>query len=183
MAASRPGCFVPDLSRLRRIDPALFQPKNRDEMAVHWRQQVPGILLHGDTQPALVISTTPLVVASYSDELDGVVLLRVPDAARDLFDWSLGARLVSVNSYVERERFVADDVVAGPKARGVFGNVSPLLVPLASSQERLLARRLRQIGDDEWRDLDAALARRRERFGEGRARDGRPTGCALPVAA
>ncbi|MBO7176077.1 MAG: hypothetical protein J6W14_01770, partial [Clostridia bacterium] len=39
-------------------------------------ENVMRVLLYGDTQPALVMSTEPLLIAAYSDEMDAVVMLR-----------------------------------------------------------------------------------------------------------
>ena len=41
-------------------------------------------LMNGDLQPAMVMSTSPLRIAVYSDEFDGTLLLSFPDSFADL---------------------------------------------------------------------------------------------------
>ncbi|HEY1097439.1 MAG TPA: hypothetical protein VGF99_00870 [Myxococcota bacterium] len=183
MPASRPGCFDLDLDLAAAVAPELFDSAEKSVAVAHWRRQLPGLLMHGDTQPALVIAVAPVIVASYSDDLDAVVLLRLPDDAAGASSLAVGDRLVTVNSYVERRQFVADDIVCGPRAGTSWGNVTPVVVRLVNRQTRLQHRRLQQIADHEWRALDEALARRRALFGDRRVRDARPHRCGEPVSA
>lgn len=163
------------------MDPALFDPKQSDALVEHWRQQLPGILMHGDTQPAVVIAVAPVVVASYSDDLDAVTLLRLPDDAEGARGLSVGDKLITVNAYMGKDQYIADDIVCGPRATPSWGNVTPVVVRLVNRQHRLQQRRLQHIAPREWQLLDEALARRRAAFGERRVRDGRPHQCGQPV--
>lgn len=44
------------------------------------RYHIRDMLAHGDSRAAVVVSVSPLLVACYCDDLDGVCLLRFPDS-------------------------------------------------------------------------------------------------------
>ena len=68
-------------------------------------------LCYGDTQPALVVSASPLTVAAYSDEIDGVLMLRFPDEFVKKYGLYPGMRLTTSNVYFRLEQFPADIVI------------------------------------------------------------------------
>src|SRR5215212_5775735 len=45
-----------------------------------WRARIPEQLVYGDCRAAVVVSTEPLLVAAYTDELDCISLLEFPDS-------------------------------------------------------------------------------------------------------
>ena len=71
-------------------------------------ERVTNALFYGDTQPALVVSTEPLLVAAYSDEMDAVVMLRFPSEFVGKYELTTGTRLTTSNVYFEGERVVSD---------------------------------------------------------------------------
>lgn len=75
-------------------------------------ESVTRALFYGDTQPAVVVSTEPLLVAAYSDEMDGVVMLRFPSDFTAKYGLEIGTRLTTSNIYFEGER-IASDIFVG----------------------------------------------------------------------
>ena len=61
-------------------------------------------LCYGDTQPAVVVSTQPLLIAAYSDEMDAVVMLKFPAEFVEKYSLSVGDRLTTSNVYFNRPR-------------------------------------------------------------------------------
>ena len=53
----------------------------------------------GDSRAAVVISTSPLLIAAYTDELDCIAMLRFPSEFVDQYHLSKGTRLLTVNCY------------------------------------------------------------------------------------
>lgn len=75
-------------------------------------ERVTNALFYGDTQPALVVSTEPLLVAAYSDEMDAVTVLRFPSEFCEKYQLTEGTRLTTSNVYFEGEH-IASDIFIG----------------------------------------------------------------------
>ena len=65
-------------------------------------------LFYGDTQPAIVVSVNPLLIAAYSDEMDAVVMLRFPMEFVEKYNLSVGSRLTTSNVYFTGNQFASD---------------------------------------------------------------------------
>jgi hypothetical protein len=131
---------------------------------VHLRELTREHLLYGDSRAALVVSVAPLVIASYSDELDGVVLHRFPAWLVKAHGLSVGSRLLAVFCYQEGEQ-LAPDLEAGPASTGSWANVCPLVAEFLSDDETAIFRRKSEISDAEWAWCAELAARRCERHG------------------
>ncbi len=80
----------------------------------------------GDTQPAVVYSVKPFIVAAYSDEFDAVVFLSFPDELAETYKLEPGARLTTSNLY-DAEGDMADDIIPGEGYTRRFTDLTPVV--------------------------------------------------------
>jgi hypothetical protein len=74
----------------------------------------------GDSRAAVVVSEAPLIVAPYTDELDGAVLLSFPDWLRHDYQLRSRSRLLTINTY-GRGKGVSLDLIPGPASLAARG--------------------------------------------------------------
>jgi len=119
----------------------------------------------GDSRAAVVVQVAPsLLVAAYSDEIDGVALLAFPELLVQVYEIQLGARLLTVNTYVHGTNVVAD-LLPGPGYLRRYENFYPIIAEFLSDQMDQIALRKQQISEEEWRKtwemgVDALQTRR-----------------------
>lgn len=130
-------------------------------------------LRFGDVGPAVVISTAPLRVAAYANEIDAIIMLAFPDALAKGLDE--GDRLIAVCTYAPmQEDGYARDLIPGPNSSGQFSNAAPLIADFLSEDTRKLDTHRRfGVLEEEWEHVARLAAQYRDYFGE-RARNGLP---------
>ncbi len=159
--ASHPGGLRISLDKLRLLHPELdsrrawrrFVAKNPEVYPKRsfWRVRVEEQLLYGDSRAAVVVSTEPLLVAAYTDELDCVALLRFPDSFVEEYDLETGSRLLTVNTYFYPNESHAEDLQIGPNAYGRYVNFNPFIADFLTDDVETLEQRKADISEDEWR--------------------------------
>ena len=181
--ASDPGNVRLSLRKLKRLCPEIYGIGGlvwtMYYLAVHkdipsWNMET--ILKKGDSRAAVVVRTSPLLVAAYTDELDCVALLKFDDALTDEYGLSIGSRLLSVNIYTPRTLgfFVQRDLIPGPYDSKQFGNFQPFIADFLSDDADRISERKASIGEEEWtRTLELGEQYLTARL--GMARDGKPT--------
>lgn len=187
--ASDPGRLMLSEGKLRRLQPELFAGEPGLLGRVLGRRPNPGLqefrewlsehLQLGDSRAAVVVSVAPLVVAAYTDELDCVALLGLPDGLVPEYRLQVGSRLLTVNMYQQAGEARPGDLVPGPKDTGRFCNYTPLIADFLATDATRVDRRKQTIGEDEWAkaaEMGHELLRRGVR-----PRDGRPLGCGRPA--
>lgn len=116
---------------------------------------------HGDTQPAMVMSVNPLLIASYSDEMDAVVLLGFPCGFAEKNNLKQYDRLITVNTYVRMSpafgyvRLKSDDVFYGKNYLGRWQNVNPIVGEFVSSETDKIEKHKKAIPESLWRYVKA----------------------------
>ncbi len=167
--------------RLLRLQPKLFDmarwasADDRDS----WRIAIHDTLARGDCRAAVVVDAENSVVASYSSELDCVVLLQFAEGLGLVHGWQNGTRLLSAMAYFPRDQGLAPDVRPGPGDTGRWGNLWPLVADLLTDDHAALAARKSLIDKDEW-DRTGKLGR--SALADAiPARDGRPLGSRHPA--
>jgi hypothetical protein len=134
----------------------------------------------GASEPAMVVSRVPLIVAAHAGDLDAAVLLRFPASFVPRYGLGVGTRLLVVNTYQEvrgtqnADPWYAVDLIPGPD-RHQWQNAFPLVAEFLSDDAERIERRKREIPEEEWRRLDENARRRIQRWGIETARDARPT--------
>jgi hypothetical protein len=149
-----------------------FRAQDRAYLLTHAAEH----LLYGDSRAAVVHSVKPLVVAAYSDEIDGVLLLSFPDATAEEHRLRPGARLLTVNTYGNRDEGLLPDLVAGPNSSGRWQNFAPYIAEFLSDDVGTIAARKSAISAEEWRRTSECAA-----TAKFPPRDGRPFYCAMPA--
>jgi hypothetical protein len=191
--ASLPGGLELSLRKLEELDAALFADRplkcgptcEVDHPAADIRERLAEHLRLGCCGAALVVSTSPLVVAVYGEDLDASVLLRFPSSFVERYGLSVGKRLVAVNSFLDvradgGEVLYAVDLIPGP-GRTNWSSFTPCIAEFLSDETDLIEARRREIPEKEWAAVERTAKLRIERMGLESARDGRPSQAAFPV--
>jgi len=128
-----------------RPDPQSEQARWPTEQTYH--EGIP----EGELAPAVVVSLQPLLVASYDESFDAVMLLHFePWLARE-YRLELGSRLASAHHYVAAgEGPPGPDLVRGGNAYTEFVDFQPKLLHFLSDDEHAIANAMARIEPGEW---------------------------------
>lgn len=107
-------------------------------------------LLYGDTQPALVVSVDPLLIAAYSDEMDAVVMLRFPKEFAEKYNLSIGSRLTTSNVYFTGDQF-AKDIFIGENYCHRYIDFVPIVQLFIGKHDNKIMEKVNLFGDDMWK--------------------------------
>ncbi|MCL2847153.1 MAG: hypothetical protein FWE13_00165 [Firmicutes bacterium] len=105
-------------------------------------------MLFGDTQPALVMNTNPLLVAPYSSDLDAVVLLYFPKEYVELYNLKKYDRLISVNTYGTTKAY--DDIIFGPNMFNSWSEMFPNIGEFLSDDLDKIKKHKENIPEATW---------------------------------
>lgn len=114
------------------------------------------ILLNCDSRAAVVTSESPLRVAAYSDEFDGVVLLHFPQSLRTALRLEKGSRLVTINQYYyddSGELPISKDLIIGENSLDNSHrmiNIRPLIADFLTDDMQAVNDRKAAIEESEW---------------------------------
>lgn len=189
--ASDPGKVVLSLERLYKLDPQLAPPSTteKDEpqpsssptisekRRVKFIEMLKEHMVAGDSRAAVVVSTKPLLVAAYTDELDCVVMLEFPDSLVKEYDLEPGSRLLTVNTYPTRGD--AKDLHRGPKELKRYKNVFPVIADFFTEDKERLSKRKATISEDEWERCARFGNEYRDRYPKS-FRNGAPSQSEIP---
>lgn len=162
---------------LRRFCPELYGWSGRKAENKRRRGIIVEHMSLGDSRAAVVVSSDPLLVAAYTDELDCVAILRfVPGPP--IPDLVVGSRLLTVNTY-KTGATVDSDLFPGPLRVERWVGFYPIIADFICIDQGLIDRRKSEIEEQEWE--------RTLRFGmeyvsahPGTSRDGSPTKSRVP---
>jgi hypothetical protein len=136
-------------------------------------------LQHGDSRAAVVVCTSPLLVAAYTDELDCIAMLRFPETFVAEYNLTEGSRLLTVNLYGESPPY-QQDLILGPRLIKRWTGFHPIIAEFVSDDKGRIEARKSAISEGEWertRVFGAEYLRSRP----GVARDGRPVHASVPA--
>lgn len=176
--ASDPGNVTLSSQKLRlfkeSIPPSIVNRLPDDLLDEHLRL--------GDSRAAIVMKTNPfLLIAAYSDEIDGVAMLRFDNKFIDLYNLKEGSRLLTVNTYMYRKgRNIVKDLNLGPKELGRYMNFYPLIAEFLSDDMDTISRRKTHIKETEWSHAQNLGKEYIEKNGL-RARNGNPYFSMIPA--
>jgi len=181
--ASNPAGLSLSMKKLRGLEPWMFGTR-------HVLRRIGGSLIGlvfvdavdaedlsehlaaGDARAAVVLSTTPLLVAAYSDDLDCVAMLRFGGDFVERYRLGVGDQLLTVNTYYD-EFTTHGDLMFGPNRAAEWSGFFPVIADFLSDDAEQIEQRKREIDQHEWqrcRELgEAYLAQR-----PGVSRGGRP---------
>ena len=111
-------------------------------------------LRYGDTQPAIVVSVDPLIISSYTDEIDSAVMLKFPKEFATKYNLSIGDRLITINEYYPKLNFnYAPDLIPGDKKSDAWRDVIPLVGLFLCENENYCKRKIDMIQMEDWTTL------------------------------
>ena len=109
------------------------------------------VLKYGDTQPALVCSADPLLIACYSDEMDAVVMLDFPKELAGIYGLSPGARLVTANVYKPNVyNKTRKDIFPGKYFSGLYNDFSPIVMLFIAKSDDKLREKAKLFDEHVW---------------------------------
>ncbi len=177
--ATHPGGLTISNDKLRVLRPDLYGfsglvRKLRESFGLAWEQRkyLDEHLRNGDSRAAVVVSVEPLLVAAYTDELDGVAILAFPDEFVEEYGLRDGSHLLTVNTYT-RLREPDEDVVLGPDSTGRWSGFNPIIAEFVSDDSARIEQAKTSISIEEWRRA-YAMGKAAVKQRPGVARDGRP---------
>lgn len=128
----------------------------------------------GDSQPAVVYSLSPFLVAAYADEMDAVVLVRFDDSLVRKYGIVQGQRMISVNVYDDGKRYGMDipkDIDIGAGYLNRWTDFTPHIGDLLSENKKLIEIHKANIPEEKWQYV-AQLASEYAKTKPGIYRDG-----------
>ena len=132
--------------------------KMRADMRI---QDVAGWLLEGDTQPAVVMSADPFIIAAYSDEFDAVVMLEFPKELYEQYALSAGSRLVTSCVYLEgmnAGQDIAHDIFPGAGFSKEFAEFVPIVQLFLCKDEHKAQAAVSLFDEGHWRYVERLAA-------------------------
>lgn len=186
--ASSSGGVFPSREKLKFLQPELYSPTlwflhllkhpvaQNPVARSFWHTRIPEQLAFGDSRAAVVVSTNPLIIAAYTDELDCVALLRFDQKVCEKYDLKLGTRLITINTYSPLDCGLAPDLEVGPNDLGRWGNFAPFIADFLTDNHNRLQIRKSEIAPHEWQRAEE-LGTRLLQSSTVLPRDSRPTLC------
>lgn len=172
--ASNPGKIILSQSRLIELEPMLATLPPEILSAKFYSVTMQKFNEHmqaGDSRAAVVVKINPLLVASYSDDLDAVVILQFPQWLVKKHNLEVGSRLLAVNTF---SRVVeGTDIVRGPKALHPYKNVFPIIADFICDDIAQTQKPKAAIPEAEWEHCLSLGKDYREQF-PTRVRNGSP---------
>ncbi|HQY87678.1 MAG TPA: hypothetical protein PK402_03405 [Tepidisphaeraceae bacterium] len=176
-SCSNPCTMRVDPAKFSAIDPSFA--KSEDGI-----RRMELVLSLSDAQPAIVVSTSPLIVAAYTEDMDCIALLdfsELPVAPVP----RMNARLVCAAGYrwlqrPVKRRIIAPDLVEGVESISRFDNFIPMIADFISSDRKTLERLKQSIAEDKWKMLET-LGPEQLSYDLAPPRDGRPSRCHMPT--
>ncbi len=126
-----------------------FSERFRSDMRI---DSVSRALCFGDTQPAIVVSTDPLMIGAYSDEMDAIVMLRFPKEFAEQYKLTVGTRLTTSNVYVNG-RAVASDIHVGENFSRQYADFVPVVQLFLGKQDEKIMAKTKLFGEETWQKV------------------------------
>ena len=185
--ASDPGMIELSDTKLRLLRPDLYGLHGlwrflrwRLTSWFSWdeRLHIKNQLMYGDSRAAVVVSTFPLMVAAYTDELDCVAILNFPDIVAEKYNLTEKSILLTVNYYMPGDEY-ASDLIPGPKNTETWANFHPLIAEFLTDDYARVKARKSQISREEW-ERTYRMGKEYLKLRPWTARDGSPIASSVP---
>ncbi len=109
-----PGYFKIDKKKIKDIIELLNLDKDDIKSLKRNLKMTKDTLKLGDMQLSKIISVNPFLIASYSDEFDGVLIYEYPSELVFKYNLKINQLLVSSNSYWPKDAFdIEEDIIPG----------------------------------------------------------------------
>lgn len=154
-AAENPGDIHLSAKKYRQIQKLLGNNRVKFPFSLSLKKRIDEYLCMGDTQPAVVVSLSPLTVAAYSDEMDAVVMLRFPDKLAEQYALTEGTRLVTSNVYAYGSAFnAARDIFVGKNYLNRYSDFIPMVSLFLSDDENFIRSRTELFDEEHWKKVE-----------------------------
>ena len=156
-AASNPGRVRLSAAMVRELAPRLFLAPGRVGSWVSWlfgmmlmrRAALKMHLRYGDARAAVCVSAKPLIVAAYSDDFDGVVMLQFPPLLGERYKLKPGSTLITINTY-DLTGHPRKDIVHSGERHPPFTDFTPVIADFVTDDRARLAELKKTISKTEW---------------------------------
>jgi len=122
---------------------------------------------YGASEPAIVMSKSPLLIAAYSGDIDCVAILKFPDYLAEKYQLEEKSKLITVNTYFRENDYQSDlipkwelddgsgeenedDSLNQNTYKCMWSGFHPIIAEFVSDDLSQIAKRKSQISDDEW---------------------------------
>lgn len=167
-----------DLKKLKFLMPEIFALSQRIKYWLRkygfdsYIEHISEHISFGDSQGAIVASTSPLLIAAYNEDIDCVIMLKYEKKIQQRYQFKEGDRLICVNTFGKWDD-LQSDLIPGPRNTGYWTLVHPIIADLVSSDESVIQQRKDQIGDTGYAYI-ARLAKEYLQKKPNVFRDGKP---------
>ena len=148
-----PGKFKMDKKLVKQLRPEVYSFKQTMTDLGDLPSMLKDSMKKGDTQPAVVVSVDPLLVACFAADMDAVALLCLPTEYGMLRNYQVGTKLLTVNSYdldkMNKKRR-SEDIFEGEHTSGRFRMYGPLIADLYTKNTKRLEEIKAQIPEEVW---------------------------------
>lgn len=147
--AENPGKVKLSSKKWKQILDILNLDKNAQKYYKKQISKVKSYLAHGDTQVAIVMKLEPLLIATYSDEMDAIIMLKFPTIFKDIYNLEIGMVMATNNVYWPKNMFdIASDIFVGEYYGKVYRDVIPLISLFFAKDEEVVANNLKLLKKD-----------------------------------
>lgn len=154
--ASSPGNITISKRKLRQLRPDLYGIKAKinavvDTITIGFSQKrkIKEHIFYGDSQPAVVMSGEPLIIAAYSDDIDCVVMLKFDNKYSKIYNLQRGDRLICINTYMRGAEY-QQDIIVGPNNTNTWFGYSPIIAEFISDDIHIIETKKDEIDEDLW---------------------------------
>ena len=138
---------------------ATFPERFHSDMQIEF---VSRTLFYGDTQPAVILSTNPLQIAAYSDEMDAVIVLSFPPEFVEKYNLVPGMRLTTSNMYFTGNE-IAKDIFVGKNYCNHYVDFVPIVQLFLGKKDDKILAKTELFSEETWsRVMDQAQEYLRE---------------------
>ncbi len=167
-----------DLKKLDFLFPEIFTPFQKLKYRLRrlgmtsYIEQISEHIKFGDSQGAIVVSTEPLLIAAYNEDIDCIVMLKFEPKIQKRYNFKVKDYLICVNTFGRTDE-LQSDLIAGKGNSGVWTLVHPIIADLVSSSEKKIESRKKEIGQEGY-DYIWRLANEYLTLKQGVYRNGKP---------
>lgn len=151
LGATNPGGLLLSKSKTRKFFVSIntIQTTSLKNSQINLFDKIQDWLYHGDCNPAIVVSTQPVVVAAYSYDIDCVVFLLYSQYYARKYKLAVGMKMLSVNTY-GNWKIQQRDIVHGERASGHWNAYRPLIADFLSDDLEIIKSKKESINEEDW---------------------------------
>lgn len=181
-----PGGLTLSNRKLKELRPELYgllglicRIKDKRDFGFTQIRRIKEHIYFGDSQPAIVLSIDPLIIAAYSEDLDCIIPIKFPKIYAKKYKLKEKSRVLTINTYVRTEN-PDKDIILGKNHSGLWGGIFPIIAEFVSDDKYIIKAKKKEFTEDLWGHVYKLGLEYREKYPDV-CRDGRPIFSAIPV--